>query len=482
MQFKAIQQILGLLLMPYSFTLVPPMLVSIWYEDNTLIVFVTVFLIMFMAGLGIWYPVRHVKKELFLHDGFLITAAFWSVLSLVSALPFLFSPNLNLAQSVFEAISGFTTTGATVISHGLDTLPKSILYYRQQLQWIGGLGIIVFAVAVLPMLGIGGMQLYRAEASGPMHDDKLTPRIRHTAIFTLYVYVTLTIVCIIAYWLAGMTLFDAVSHSFSTLSTGGFSTHDASIGYFNSPTIEVIAIIFMILGALNFTTHFIVWQKLDLSHYWHDIQGRVFIFIIIVLIAIIVAILLTEGVYTNFWTALRYSSFQLISVMTTTGYLTTDFSVWPSILPVIVFGSAFIGGCVGSTAGGFRIIRLILLYKQAIRGIKLLIHPNAVISIKIGRKRVSDKISQTVWEFTILYIASYLFLSILFMATGVDMVTAFSGVGTCFNMAGPGLGSVVFSFGHISDTGLWILSFSMLLGRLEIFTLLVLLTPTFWQR
>jgi len=468
--------------MPYSFTLVPPMLVSIWYEDGALLIFIIVFSIMFMSGFTLWFPVRHVRKELFLHDGFLITAAFWIVLSLVSALPFLFSPNLNLAQSVFEAISGFTTTGATVISHGLEQLPESILYYRQQLQWIGGLGIIVFAVAVLPMLGIGGMQLYRAEASGPMHDDKLTPRIRHTAVFTLYVYITLTMACALAYWLAGMTPFDAIAHSFTTLSTGGFSTHDASLGFFDSPTIEIIAIFFMILGSLNFTVHFVAWQKLDLSHYWHDIQGRVFVFIVIALIAIIVAILLAEGVYTDFWTALRYASFQLVSMISTTGYLTADFSLWPSILPIIILGSGFIGGCVGSTAGGFRVIRLILLYKQAMRGIKRLVHPSAIITIKIGRKRVSDNVAQTVWEFAILYIASYLFLSIAFMATGVDATTAFSGVGTCFNMAGPGLGSVVFSFGHISDTGLWILSFAMLLGRLEIFTLLVLLSPTFWQR
>ncbi|OQW90586.1 MAG: potassium transporter [Beggiatoa sp. IS2] len=481
MQFKVIQRILGVLLILFSLTLLPSMGISVWYDDGNLYAFIVAFMVMASIGVGFWLPVKDVKKELSLHDGFVVTAMFWIVLSLVSAVPFLIVTHLSLAQAVFEAVSGFTTTGATVIT-GLDKLPPSFLYYRQQLHWFGGLGIIVFAIAVVPMLGIGGMQLYRAESSGPMHDDKLTPRLKHTAISLLYVYLALTASCALAYWWAGMSLFDAIGHSYSTLSTGGFSTHDDSLAYFNSVAIDVITIFFMILGSLNFAVHFMVWRKMDLTRYWTDIQGRVFVFIVIALTAIVVPVLLWRGVYTDFWTALRYALFQIVSIMSTTGYLTADFSKWPSFVPILIFSSCFIGGCVGSTAGGFRVIRVILLYKQALRGIMRLIHPSAVITVKIGYKRVSNDVAEAVWEFTVLYITSYVVLSILFMATDVDVVTAFSGVATCFNMTGPGLGEVTMNFTSISDTGLWILSFAMLLGRLEIFTLIVLLTPAFWRR
>jgi trk system potassium uptake protein TrkH len=481
MQPSIIKRILGLLLISFSLTLFPPMGVSVWYQDGALNAFLFAFVTMFGLGSLFWLPSRHQKKELHLHDGFIITAIFWTVLSVVGALPFLFTPKLSLAQSVFEAVSGFTTTGATVIE-GIDSLPESLLYYRQQLQWLGGLGIIVLAVAVLPMLGIGGMQLYRAETPGPMRDEKFTPRLEHTAKALLYIYFTLTVACALAYWMAGMTLFDAIGHSYSTVATGGFSTHDDSLGYYKSPIIEIIAMVFIILGSLNFTVHFVAWHKLDVRHYWQDIQGRVFIYIVLVLITITVIVLMWQNVYSNFWTALRYASFEIISIISSTGYAITDFSEWPSFLPVLILGSGFIGGCVGSTAGGFRVIRLILLYKQAQREIMRLIHPNAVIAIKIGNKKISDNVVEAVWGFTFLYLTSYVFLSLLFMATGVDFLTAFSGVAATFNMTGPGLGNVAITYSGINDIGLWILSFAMLLARLEIFTLLVLLSPAFWRR
>ncbi len=483
MQLSVTQRILGFLLISFSFTLLPPMAVSLWYQDEGLRAFIIAFFVMSGIGVLCWFPARHKKKELHLHDGFMITAVFWTVLSVVGALPFLLIPNyqMTVAQAVFEAVSGFTTTGATVINQ-LGSLPKSILYYRQQLQWLGGLGMIVLAVAVLPMLGIGGMQLYKAETPGPMRDEKLTPRLGQTAKALLYIYISLTFACAIAYWIAGMTLFNAIGHSFSTVATGGFSTHDASLGYYNSPVIEIIAMIFIILGSLNFTVHFVAWHKKDLQHYWQDIQGRVFIYIVLVLIAITVIVLMWQGVYTHFWTALRYGSFAVISIISSTGYITADFSVWPLFLPVLILGSGFIGGCVGSTAGGFRVIRLILLYKQAIREIMRLIHPNAVIVVKIGQKKVPDNVAQAVWGFALLYMASYVFLSLLFLATGVDYLTAFSGIAATLNMTGPALGNIAVTYGDISDTGLWILSFAMLLARLEIFTLLVLLTPAFWRR
>ena len=484
MQFSIIQRILGMLLIAFSMTLIPPMLVSIGYDDGSLHAFILAFIVMFGLGLLSWFPARKANAELHLHDGFLITAIFWIVFSSIGALPFLFIvelEHLTLAQSIFEAVSGFTTTGATIIV-GLDDLPKSILYYRQQLHWLGGLGIVVLAVAVLPILGIGGMQLYKAETPGPMRDDKLTPRLEHTAKALLYIYIVLTSSCAVAYWMAGMDWFDAIGHSYSTVATGGFSTYDASIGYFNSIAIEIVTMIFMILGSLNFTVHFVAWRRLELSHYLHDIQAKVFIYIILVLISLSVFVLLWTKEYLSFWTTLRYASFEVISIISTTGYGIADFSEWPLFLPVLILGSSFIGGCVGSTAGGFRVIRFILLYKQALREIMRLIHPNAIIAVKVGNKKVSDQITEAVWGFTFLYMASYVFLSLLLMATGVDAITAFSGIAATFNMTGPGLGTVAANCSEISDAGLWIMSFAMLLARLEIFTLLVLLTPAFWRR
>ncbi|MDM8568087.1 TrkH family potassium uptake protein [Thiotrichales bacterium HSG1] len=486
MHLSVTQRILGLLIISFSITLLPPICVSLWYQDDGLTAFIIAFCVMFTIGVLLWLPARKAKKELHLHDGFLITAIFWTVLSVVGALPFLFLSDMDLtiAQAVFESVSGFTTTGATVIKH-IDDLPQSILYYRQQLQWLGGLGIIVLAVAVLPMLGIGGMQLYRAETPGPMRDEKFTPRLENTAKTLLYIYIILTIACALSYWLAGMSLFDAIGHSYSTIATGGFSTHDESLGYFKSPVIEGIAMFFIILGSLNFTVHFVAWNKLDLGYYWRDVQGRVFIYIVLFLIVVTVITLMLHSEDTkhhSFWSALRYGSFEVISIISSTGYAIDDFSTWPLFLPILILGSGFIGGCVGSTAGGFRVIRFILLYKQAIREIMRLIHTNAVIMVKIDNKKIPDSVSQAVWGFTFLYIFSYVFLSILFMATGADAMTAFSGIAATLNMTGPGLGDVTEHYGEIGNAGLWILSFTMLLARLEIFTLLVLLTPAFWRR
>ncbi|WP_353570462.1 TrkH family potassium uptake protein [Candidatus Albibeggiatoa sp. nov. BB20] len=481
MHFTIIQKILGFLLIAFSLTLAPPMLVSVIYQDKALGALLVAFFVMFGLGMMFWFPARHSKQELYLRDGFIITAVFWSVLGVVGALPFLFLDNITIAKAVFESVSGFTTTGATVLS-GLDEMPKSLLYYRQQLQWLGGLGIIVLAVAILPMLGIGGMQLYRAEAPGPMRDEKLTPRLAHTAKALLFIYSSLTISCALAYWAAGMTLFDAICHSYTTVATGGFSTHDASLGFYDNIWIEVIAIFFMMMGSLNFSIHFIAWRKHDLMTYRHDFQGMVFIGIVAGLIAISIAVLMWTGEYSNFFTALRYASFQVVSIISSTGYLTDEFHQWPLFLPILILGSGFIGGCVGSTTGGIRVVRMILLYKQAAREIMRLIHPNAIITVKIGQRKVSDSVAQAVWGFSFLYMASFILLSLMFMATGADMVTAFAGVASTLNMTGPSLGTVALTFESVeSSAGLWILSFAMLLGRLEVFTLLVLLTPAFWR-
>jgi len=356
------------------------------------------------------------------------------------------------------------------------------LYYRQQLQFLGGLGVIVLAIAILPMLGLGGYQLSRAEAPGPMRDEKLSPRVAHAAKVLLVIYVGLTVLCAIAYKIAGMTWFDAIAHSYTTVSTSGFSTHDASMGYYSDrPMVEIIAIIFMILGSLNFTLHYLVVHKKSLSYYWKDPQSRVFINIVVVLVLITTVVLYFNNTYPLI-ESLRKAAFQVVSLITTTGYTTDDYSLWPMFLPVLVFGSGFIGGCVGSTAGGFKIVRIILLYKQGIRELMRLIHPNAVIQVRIGDRVVPERVAEAVLGFTFMYMASFLILSLLMMATGLSIVDAFAATAACINTIGPGLGGVTANFSSVSDVGLWISSFAMILGRLEIFALLVVLTPAFWHQ
>ncbi len=483
MQLSAIQRILGLLLMLFSITMLPPVAVSFWYDDHTAQSFLLGFVLTLLAGFLCWLPVRAYRKELRLRDGFLIVVIFWTALSMVSALPFMLAehPHMSFTDSVFESVSGFTTTGATVMV-GLDHMPQSILYYRQQLQFLGGMGIVVLAVAIFPMLGIGGMQLYRAETPGPMKDNKLTPRITETARALWYIYLGLTVACALAYWLAGMSLFDAIGHSFSTISTGGFSTHDASLGHFNSALIDAIATVFMLLGGFSFAVHFMAWRERDIRHYWRDAEALAFIGIVAAIIAIVVVVLMVTQKYPDFWSALRYGSLQVVTMITSTGFLTADFASWPLFLPALLIAIGFIGGCAGSTAGGMKVVRILLLYKQGTREIMRLIHPSAIIPVKIGERSLPDRIVEAVWGFSVLYITSFVVLSLALMGTGLDIVTAFSGVATCLNLGGPGLGAVTMNFTIVNDVGIWILSFAMLLGRLEVFTLLVLLTPAFWRK
>ncbi|MDX1252722.1 MAG: potassium transporter [Gammaproteobacteria bacterium] len=483
MQLLVIQRILGLLLMVFSLTMLPPIGVSLWYDDHTALAFVEAFALTLVIGLLCWLPARAQRKELRLRDGFMVVVMFWTALSMVSALPFMMAehPHMSFTDAVFESVSGFTTTGATVIV-GLDQLPRAILYYRQQLQFLGGMGIVVLAVAIFPMLGIGGMQLYRAETPGPMKDNKLTPRITETARALWYIYLGLTVACALAYWLAGMSLFDAIGHSFATVSTGGFSTHDASLGHFQNLAIEIIAMVFMLLGGINFAMHFMAWRQRDLGQYWRDAESRGFFYIVAAIIAITTVTLVLTRQYPDFLEALRYGAFQVITMITSTGFLTADFSAWPLFLPVLLIAIGFIGGCAGSTAGGMKVVRILLLYKQGLREILRLIHPNAIIPVKIGERSLPDRVVEAVWGFSVLYMVSFVLLALALMSTGLDAVTAFSGVATCLNLGGPGLGAVTMNFTTVNDFGIWLLSFAMLLGRLEVFTLLVLLTPAFWRK
>ncbi|WNO09160.1 TrkH family potassium uptake protein [Teredinibacter sp. KSP-S5-2] len=482
MHFAVIFKVLGILLTLFSLTLAPPILVSLWYDDGAVDSFVIAFAITFVTGMLAWLPVYKIKQELRTRDGFLVTSLFWTVLALFGSLPLLLAEatQLSVVDAMFESLSGLTTTGATVLT-GLDYLPRSILFYRQQLQWLGGIGIIVIAVAVLPMLGIGGMQLYRAETPGPVKDSKLTPRITETAKALFFIYLSLTIACAFGYWLTGMTPFDAITHSFSTVAIGGFSTHDASMGFFNDSRTYLVCMFFMVLSGVNFALHFFAWRDKGITHYLKDPEFKFYVSMIGIGLVICVGYLLTTNIY-PVEEALIKGSFELISILTTTGFAVTDFSIWPSFLPFLIFMFAFMGGCAGSTGGGIKMIRVLLMIKQGMREIYRLIHPNAIIPIKIGTKSVSDRIVEAVWGFFAVYVVSYLTMCVVLLATGLDFVTAFTAIGACINNLGPGLGEVSTHYGNINSTAKWVLCFAMLLGRLEVFTLLVLFTPAFWRK
>ncbi len=482
MRLPVIAKVLGILMMLFSLTMLPPLGISLLYDDGQWSRFLNAMGMVALSGLVVWYPFRVTSGELRVRDGFLITTLFWVVLSIAGSLPFYLSSNApyTYVDSFFEAVSGLTTTGATVIT-GIDSLPESILWYRQQLQWLGGMGIIVLAVAILPMLGIGGMQLYRAEVPGPVKDNKLTPRIAETAKALWYIYVSLTLVCAFAYWAAGMTWFDAFCHSFSTVAIGGFSTHDASIGYFDSAAVEMIAVVFMFLSGANYALHFMAFRQRNPLLYWQDPEFRFYVGALALVAVITIGVLIVTSTLDPF-IALTKGLFQVVSIATTTGFTTADFSQWPHMLPFLLFIMAFMGGCAASTGGGMKVVRILLIFRQGSREIKRLLHPNAVILVKLGNRPVSDRVLQAVWGFFSVYMGMFLLMLLILLATGLDQVTAWTAVGSAINNLGPGLGDVTYHYGDINDVAKWVLCFAMLLGRLEVFTLLVLLTPAFWRR
>jgi len=481
MRYAVIARILGLLMMLFSLTLLPPVAISLLYQDGQAMAFLEGFAIVLVLGTLVWFPTRNNTLELRVRDGFLITSLFWIVLSLAGSVPFFLSsePKMAYVDALFEAVSGLTTTGSTVLV-GLEELPKSILWYRQQLQWLGGIGIIVLAVAILPMLGIGGMQLYRAEVPGPVKDNKLTPRIAETAKALWYIYVGLTAACALGYWLAGMNWFDAVGHSFSTVAIGGFSPYDASIGHFDSHAIELIAAVFMFLSGVNFALHFMAWRQRNVLSYLGDPEFRFYTGVLFSACVIAVAILAGTSTLAPA-SAVTKGVFQVISIATTTGYTADDFGAWPGILPVMMILMAFMGGCGNSTAGGMKAMRILLIYRQGSRAIRRILHPNAVIPIKLGHRPVSERILQAVWGFFSMYMVVFVILLLINLAVGLDQVTAWTAVVATLTNLGPGLGDVASTFQCMPDITKWSSMAAMILGRLEIFTLLVLFTPDFWR-
>ncbi|WP_457668804.1 TrkH family potassium uptake protein [Thiolapillus sp.] len=480
MQLIVVTRTSGLLASIFSLSLSIPLLVGLWYGEDVSSNFALPMAVTLFLGVLLWFPGRQSTLRISRRDGFLIVAMFWGLLSLMGAWPLFMALNISPLEALFESASAITTTGATILT-GLDALPRSVLFFRQELQWMGGMGLIVLGIAVLPMLGIGGMQLYRAEAPGPMKEEKMTPRLASTARALWLIYLSLTAACAFAYWLFGMEPFDAIAHSLSTVSTGGFSTHDDSLSWFHSSQIEGVAILFMLLASLNFGVHYYAIYRRKPLHYWEDIEARSFLILVLVLVVVVGMMLWMEGNYLSLPTSLRDASFEVVSVITSTGFGTVDFSRWPDFLPVLLIFVSFIGGCGGSTAGGMKVLRVVLLFKQGMREIRKLIHPNAILPVYLGRHVVDQRIMNAVWGFFAAYTVVFVVLMLLMIHAGLDQVSAFSAVATCMNNLGPGLGKVANNFQEVSSLGKGIAILAMLLGRLEIFTILILLTPAFWK-
>ena len=483
MQLSIVSKTIGLLLMVFSFAQVPPLVIDLIYSEGEFISFIYSFVLTVLGGLILWWPFREVKKDFRLREGVLIVVCFWIVLSLFGTLPFLITDsinNLSFSDAFFESMSGLTTTGATVFSQ-LDDLPKSILFYRQQLQWLGGMGIIVLAVAVLPLLGVGGMELYHAESSG-IAKDRLTPKLRNTAIALWKIYLSLTLLCAVGYFLSGMSVFDAISHSFSTVAIGGFSTHDGSIGYFNSAAIESIAMIFMFLAGINFSLHFVAWNNRSLVDYIKDSEFKTYAMVLICSSIIVIAVLSLNGEYDSANETLRHSLFQTISIATTTGFTSQNYSSWPAAIPVFLIMMSFIGACVGSTGGGIKVVRILVMFRLGMKEIHKFIRPNAQVSVKLNKSSINEKALVSVLGFFSLYAISFFIILMLLMFAGLDQVTAYSATAATMNNLGPGLGDVAQNYGSVGEAAKWILSFSMLIGRLEVLTIIAIFHRAFWRQ
>lgn len=484
MKLKISAKILGLLLMCFSLSMLTPIPVSIYYNDGDVWPFSLAFAITITTGFFLWLYGRNTRQELRTRDGFLIVFLMWLVLGAFGMLPFMlsYSPHIPWTDALFESVSGLTTTGATTLVN-IDSLPRAVLYYRQQLQFLGGMGIIVLAIAVMPLIGVGGMQLYKAEITGPIKDNKITPHLAETAKALWLIYVGVSMVCILCYWGCGMPLFDAVGYAFSTISTGGYAPHDSSIAFYHSNIINIVCMIFMIIGGTNFSLHFLVFRRLNWRSYWHDTEFRAYIIIIIVAGLVISLGLRLMDVYHSLPYAFMNGFFQVISFLTTTGFTTTSsFAIWPLFFPMFLLFLGISGACAGSTTGGIKLIRGILLKKQISQEIKTLIHPHGMFPVKVNNKIVPQQVMNGVWAFIAAYIFVFILLWLALLATGENDITAFSAVAACISNVGPGLGGVSDNFSTITPFARGLLILAMLIGRLEVFTVLVLLSPAFWRR
>jgi len=482
MQSHNIFRILGILLIAFSVTLLPPIAVSLWFTESTQLTFAWSALAILLLGIACWIPHRNQIYEIRNKEAFLIVVLFWVTLCLMGAIPFCASqnPQLSFIEALFESISGLTATGATMLTN-LDNLPHSILYYRQQLQFVGGGGIILLGVAILPMLSVGGMQLFRAEMGGPNKEEKLMPKIAQSAKALWGIYIGLTFLCVLSYYGAGMELFDAICHSFSTVSTGGFSTHDESIGYFDSEAIEMVALIFMFLGSINFSLHFTAFQHKNLSYFWKDAEFKTYVIFLLVLSAFVSLALLHYDLAADITSSFFEGFFHVMSFSTTTGLSSVYYDDFPIFLMVLLMFISLIGGCAGSSTGGIKMIRAILINKQCLCEINRLIHPNAHYIIKVGTNPIHTRTLEAVSGFLAAYIIIFIFLLLSLLATGLDFMVAFSGLLTVLSGTGLGFGLVHHDFHTVNDAAKMLFSFAMLIGRLEFFTVLILCTPVYWN-
>ena len=470
--------------MLFALTMAAPLVVSLIYDDAALLMYDQAIAITFIAGVIMRLTTIHRRRELMPRDGFVLVFMVWTILPAFATLPLmLYIDNLSFTDAYFETVSGITTTGATVLSN-LDRLPPSINFWRCELVWLGGMGLIVLAVAILPLLGVGGMQLYKAETPGPMKDAKLTPRITETAKGLWLVYAGITLACLCTYRIAGMSWFDAVCHAFTTMGLGGFSTHDDSYGFFNSPLIEGATIVFMLIAGMNFATHFLAWRERSPRPYRADPEAGMFVLVTLASCVMIAVYLWLNGVYPEFMTALRYASFNTVSIATTTGYSNTDFNLWPAFAPLWMLFLCCFASSSGSTGGGIKMVRAELLVRQGLREMVKLMHPSAQVPVKLGGHVVPNQIVFAVLAFMSIYGACVTAMTFLLLVTGVDFITAFSAVIASINNTGPGLNQVgpATTYAVLTDFQTWVCTIAMLLGRLELFALLIIFTPAFWRR
>ena len=484
MRLVAVVNVLARVLLLFAVSMALPWGMSVLLGDGAQRAFAYSFAVSLVAGLALWLATFHERRELQIRDGFLLVALVWTVLPAFATLPLLFSiDGLGFTEAYFEAVSGLTASGATVLTH-LDELAPSVNIWRGLMIWLGGMGVIVLAVAILPLLGVGGSQLFKAETPTPMKDTKLTPRIAETAKGMWLVYAGFTLACIAAYWLAGMSGLDALMHGFTTMGLGGFSSHDASYAYWDSPAIEAVAIAFMLVAAINFASHFLAWRRLSWGPYGRDPEAKAMLLVLVLAVLLISGYLVLNGVYEDFATALRYSAFNVVSIATTTGYANTDFAQWPIFAPLaMLFLSGFVS-CSGSTGSGMKMIRAQILFKQIFRELLRTIHPRVYNPVKVSALPISNATVFAVLAYLFMYVTCVVVLTLLLTASGLDELTAFSAAVASLNNTGPGLGEVgpARTYADLTDAQTWICSFAMLLGRLELFTLLVVLTPAFWRR
>ena len=477
MNLKAIINLFSILVLLFSLSYVFPIVVSLVFNDNSLYLFLPTFIFVGALGLIGFFFTKGVQRDLSAKDGFVIIVMFWLVLSLAGSIPFYLS-GMSPIDYLFESMSGITTTGATVISN-IETLPESLKFYRQLLQWMGGMGLIVLAIAVMPLLGIGGGQLFKTDIPGAMGEQRLTPRIQETAKALWSIYFGLTILCAILYAIAGMSFFDAVSHAMSTVSIGGFSTYNNSIGHFNNLTIEIICMVFMLLSAMSFALHYFSIYKSKSLKYFYDPELKFFVSILLIIFILALSINILSG-QSNL--SLRELAFHTVSTVTTTGFGISDTSTWSFSISFLLLIGAFVGACSGSVGGGVKSWRVMIMLNHAYSNIVKMIHPNSVVTLKVGTKSVDDNVATSVWGFFSIYVISFVILLLAVLISGLDLETAFSSVGACLNNLGPGLGMVSDNYSEINSFAKGVLAFSMLLGRLEIFTLLIILTPMFWAK